>query len=809
MSTAVIKESEGLTFFPPSFPDCNLWLDATDVSTTTLSGTNVTRWNDKSGLRNDGVTNGGTTTVSSINSVRALSFNGTSDFTGSISNNTPRVTAFMVATMTGSTASYGRLLSCGSTTQADTGANSVTLLNRLVTTTSVYSTSAGVNTAIYNFGYNVPGILVTQYTGTQGLAFLNGVRQGNPSNVTTSYNYVRYRVGNTAGNGSNGRWGGLVGEIIIYHASLTTSQREIVEGYLAWKWGLTANLPTTHPFKTRPPNVIPPQPSVSLSFPLSARRSAFADPTSLGNCVLWMDASDRSKGSMVVNAAGTVTSWFSKANTNTLASLGTIQSPGSIGTNGLSTISIVRNAQPVFTNVLGFGGNTAQTNVMLAFVPVNAVSAVLGIIRYFTAAGGNAFGLSLGTDIRYNSIAAYQNQGGASVTLTTSSRAQMAIIMQSGTTQSLFESGTAGNTVNYTLNQIDGRPRISYFASGAVANCELGELIIFSKALSLSERQYIEGYLAWKWGLTANLSPAHPYKNSPLGFPNPPISQPRRLVSSKWIPTNLSGCFLWLDGGDSRQVGVSDSNVTAWNDKSGLNNNLTTISTPAPTYNPATGAITFTGADGINVGTSIRGSLNTNYTNPMSTFIVCSIRLDPNAIYNPRLLNFGTDGSTSRYLAGQANYVLNAFTGSTPAFQVYANNGQDPTGQGTNVQTYIPTTFSTIGIFENISNYSGNTLTLNTFLNGNTSTHSSRTTTWTVALPYLTSISYVALGTNTNGSTYVGDDFSGDIYEVLCFSRELSVSDRQTVEGYLAWKWKLVDKLSPAHPYKLFPPPPK
>jgi hypothetical protein len=34
---------------------------------------------------------------------------------------------------------------------------------------------------------------------------------------------------------------------------LTTTQRQQVEGYLAWKWGLQTALPTTHPYyKVRP-----------------------------------------------------------------------------------------------------------------------------------------------------------------------------------------------------------------------------------------------------------------------------------------------------------------------------------------------------------------------------------------------------------------------------------------------------------------------------------------------------------------------------------------------------------------------------
>jgi hypothetical protein len=43
-------------------------------------------------------------------------------------------------------------------------------------------------------------------------------------------------------------------EIVIYNQVLSTAQRQQVEGYLAWKWGLQANLPTsTHPYKAIKP----------------------------------------------------------------------------------------------------------------------------------------------------------------------------------------------------------------------------------------------------------------------------------------------------------------------------------------------------------------------------------------------------------------------------------------------------------------------------------------------------------------------------------------------------------------------------
>jgi hypothetical protein len=41
---------------------------------------------------------------------------------------------------------------------------------------------------------------------------------------------------------------GNIAEVLYYPAGLTTFQRQQVEGYLAWKWGLAEKLPTAHPF---------------------------------------------------------------------------------------------------------------------------------------------------------------------------------------------------------------------------------------------------------------------------------------------------------------------------------------------------------------------------------------------------------------------------------------------------------------------------------------------------------------------------------------------------------------------------------
>jgi hypothetical protein len=61
------------------------------------------------------------------------------------------------------------------------------------------------------------------------------------------------------------------------------------------------------------------------------------------------------------------------------------------------------------------------------------------------------------------------------------------------------EASRIGRDRNVNRNHFDG---------------DYGELLIYDSALSDSEIAKIEGYLAHKWGLTANLPANHPYKNT-------------------------------------------------------------------------------------------------------------------------------------------------------------------------------------------------------------------------------------------------------------------------------------------------------
>lgn len=79
-----------------------------------------------------------------------------------------------------------------------------------------------------------------------------------------------------------------------------------------------------------------------------------------------------------------------------------------------------------------------------------------------------------------------------------------------GTSNPTDVTGT-GLSDNASSLRIGGDPS----SSTRYADVDFGEIIIIAGQVSTELRQKIEGYLAHKWNLTANLSKYHPYKHSP------------------------------------------------------------------------------------------------------------------------------------------------------------------------------------------------------------------------------------------------------------------------------------------------------
>lgn len=85
--------------------------------------------------------------------------------------------------------------------------------------------------------------------------FLNGSSMNQPGgNNTDSINNTDvFDVG--ARSPGNNPLNGDIAEILVGGATLSTNDRQKIEGYLAHKWGLEGNLPSDHPYKNAAPSV--------------------------------------------------------------------------------------------------------------------------------------------------------------------------------------------------------------------------------------------------------------------------------------------------------------------------------------------------------------------------------------------------------------------------------------------------------------------------------------------------------------------------------------------------------------------------
>lgn len=244
-----------------------LWLRAdaatfTDAggATPATNGQGIQRWNDQSG----GGRNASQATVGdrpvlltgALNGLPVVDF-ASADFIGGTFGNPGSVTVFTVAKsdvnpQTGTlfdvtTNKYTQLLEAGNFRSRVTNTTPTTFTtSRSFTDVANYHIFYGDHSTNTNVKGSIDGVPLT-------VSAVSGVLG----------NAASYRLGSriTGGNSFDGK----IAEVIVYNGVISLADRQRVEGYLAHKWGLTANLPADHPYKNIAPlNTVA---ATGLSFP--------------------------------------------------------------------------------------------------------------------------------------------------------------------------------------------------------------------------------------------------------------------------------------------------------------------------------------------------------------------------------------------------------------------------------------------------------------------------------------------------------------------------------------------------------------
>jgi hypothetical protein len=238
-------------------------------------------------------------------------------------------------------------------------------------------------------------------------------------------------------------------------------------------------------------------------------------------------------------------------------------------------------------------------------------------------------------------------------------------------------------------------------------------------------------------------------------------------IGQLWTPSAITTA-LWYDAADASTVTIA-TGVSQWNDKSGNSRNATQstgANQPLVISNALNGksVVRF---DGSNDTLNYDGTFlaNTSYT----IHAVVTRR-------SSKSTNFfmgGTDNNTNK------NLLLGWENNTTFRFAQYAND-IDAAVAG---YTTPVTDLWGVGLNTSVGRF--------IFRNGTSASTNATTTS-------LISYTGALLGAFMATSTY----YDGDIAELVATTTVLSTTDRQKMEGYLAWKWGLVSSLPADHPYK-------
>jgi len=238
----------------PSSISTQLWLDANDADTITLDGSAVTLWEDKSGndrhASQNTVANQPAFTDAGLNGKDVLTFDGNSDFlnlgTGlDFLSGTSHSAFIVVANLATYSNIYGAATSNSGSGSLHVGFNGSTTY-RMNYWGHDYGTAVTANFtntgSILNYVWPV---------GSPKQILANGKVEGSgPNALAPTAMAGGGRISNVTG---HGYIGGKIAEMVFLTGNVGQSDRETMEGYLAHKWGLTANLDTNHPYKTLTP----------------------------------------------------------------------------------------------------------------------------------------------------------------------------------------------------------------------------------------------------------------------------------------------------------------------------------------------------------------------------------------------------------------------------------------------------------------------------------------------------------------------------------------------------------------------------
>jgi len=425
-TTALSARVSKAGFIPQQIAGLQLWMDASDLTTFRFASGKISQWTDKSSNAYP-ATQGDPTYQPTIQ-------------TGALNKkNTVNFSLDYMETPEGS-AVYPHDCYCvialkDTTTNVDFIGSSAHYLDNFNSLTfSDYTTSRWENgSTTYLRTPNT--VSATNETSTGYLIMRWSIGNGNyqlwrngVQLSQASYNYTQtalsfYILGQRSTQYLTNLLQGYIAEIQIYTTQLPTAQQQIVEGYLAWKWGLQNSLSSTHPYSRFPPlnYVAPPAPAVIVTTTLvenldastytsgstwtaavgnnySVTGTFTTTSTPGGSTAIVLDGSSYAQDSTGITASTmylyTLDLWFYSAAGQSASIVGE-GGQGNLGGWNVTVISVDSNTVSVGFWIggvyrLSVGSYTANTWTHVAYSYNNTTGAVVGYLNGQRIATGTA-----------------------------------------------------------------------------------------------------------------------------------------------------------------------------------------------------------------------------------------------------------------------------------------------------------------------------------------------------------------------------------------------------------------------------------
>jgi len=747
MAKSLIKRISNATKFKkwtPAAIQTAAWYDAADSDTIAETGGAVSQWNDKSGNGYNVAQGTGSAqpTIGAINGLNALQFDGIDDLmvSTSFSLTDPDVQIVAVCTMENGSFGGARIvgLNAGGTDFSDP--LGVAFL-RGATNENIRVTRNSTSSGTVDITYGEPFIGGMVYDSVGGRVRVNGGTPSSDAPYTGAFGATELRIGAFTGNFLQGD----IGEIILTK-DVSDDTRKRIEGYLAHKWGLEAQLPYDHPYKLNPPTQAVQQEQLWL--PSDIKTTA------------WYDAAD---ADTIAETAGAVSQWDDKSgdDEHLVQAVGTDQFATGVDTqNGLNVLVANSDYMEKTSFPIPTSGNFAVFSVTEFDASNSNFDGMFGTL----GTTPNDFNLISKTFGSWDGRLAVRGVG-ASNDLTggpyngTGFRLFNVNFDWDSSISNAFVDGVKRTPDGAYTTKLDTPCTFLLGINSGLTKKftgKYGEVIIVEDC-SQATRQRIEGYLAHKWGLTANLPLNHPYRHVP----------PTKNKSgvNMWEPSQLT-TSAWYDAADADTITETAGAVSQWDDKSGNGNHATQ---GAGANQPLTGNATINGLN-VLTGNAVEGSADMAVANAdtvKSCFAVYDVSVEPSS--PNKIMMFGNIDSGGPEEFVRWDDTQTSFDGLGTNTGKYSLNGGSDSAVATGHSDTAVRTGANV-----IEMVSTNSFALNRIMG--------------------------------RADLDVGPTQFYKLGELLWFDTELSLDDKQKVEGYLAHKWGLVSQLPSTHPYRFSPP---